>query len=83
MVPARLMWLIWKERNTHNFEDVEKSADFLKSLLVGTFLGGLVFGVLHNVFPFLISCNLFLFLFDLFVFVPSTLFIIMNMLYFF
>ena len=39
MVPACLMWLIWKERNTCNFEDVEKSTDFLKSLLVGTFFG--------------------------------------------
>ena len=39
MVPACLMWLIWKEQNTHIFEDVEKSADFLKSLLVGTFFG--------------------------------------------
>ena len=37
MVPACLMWLIWKERNTRIFEDVEKSTDFLKSLLVGTF----------------------------------------------
>ena len=46
-------------------------------------MGGLVFGVLHDVFLFLISCNLFLFLFGLFVFVPSTLLIIVNMLYFF
>ena len=46
-------------------------------------MGGLVFGVLHNVFPFFILCNLFLFLFDLFAFVPSTLFIIVNMLYLF
>ena len=39
MVPACLMWLIWKELNTYIFEDVEKSADFLKSLLVGTLFG--------------------------------------------
>ena len=39
MVPACLMWLIWKERNTCNFEDVEKSAEFLKSLLVGSLFG--------------------------------------------
>ena len=24
MVPACLMWLIWQERNTHIFEDVER-----------------------------------------------------------
>ena len=39
MVLACLMWLIWRERNTHTFEDVEKFADFLKSLLVGTLFG--------------------------------------------
>ena len=39
MVPACFMWLIWREQNTHTFEDIEKSADFLKSLLVGTFFG--------------------------------------------
>ena len=39
MVPAYLMWLIWREQNTHMFEDVEKSVDFLKSLLVGTLFG--------------------------------------------
>ena len=39
IVLACLMWLIWKERNTCNFEDVEKSADFLKSLLVGSLFG--------------------------------------------
>ena len=45
-------------------------------------MGGLVFGVSYNVFPFLILCNRFLFMFDLFVFVPSTLFIIVNMYFF-
>ena len=39
MVPAYLVWLIWRERNTRIFEDVEKSADSLKSLLVGTLFG--------------------------------------------
>ena len=39
MVPAYLMWLIWKERNTRIFEDIEKFADFLKSLLVGSLFG--------------------------------------------
>ena len=36
MVLACLMWLIWRERNTHTFEDVERSVDLLKSLLIGT-----------------------------------------------
>ena len=39
MVPACLMWLIWRKRNTCTFEDVEKSIDLLKSLLVGTLFG--------------------------------------------
>ena len=39
MVPACLMWLIWREQNTRTFEDVEKSVDLLKSLLVGTLFG--------------------------------------------
>ena len=39
MVLACLMWLIWRERNTCTFEDVEISADFLKFLLVGTLFG--------------------------------------------
>ena len=71
MVPACLMWLIWRQRNTCTFEDVERSVDLLKSLLIGT-LSGLVFGVLFNVLPFLISYNLLFFLFDLFVIVSST-----------
>ena len=71
MVPACLMWQIWRQRNTRTFEDVERSVDLLKSLLIGT-LSGLVFGVLFNVLPFLISYNLLFFLFDLFVIVSST-----------
>ena len=39
MVSACLMWLIWREQNTRTFEDVEKSVDLLKSLLVGTLFG--------------------------------------------
>ena len=39
MVLACLMWLIWRERNTRTFEDIEKSTDSLKSLLVGTLFG--------------------------------------------
>ena len=37
MVPACLMWLIWREQNTRPFEDVERSFDLLKFLLIGTF----------------------------------------------
>ena len=36
LVPACLMWLVWKERNTRTFEDVESSIDKLKTLLVRT-----------------------------------------------
>ena len=39
MVPACLVWLSWRERNTRTFEDVEKSVDLLKSLVVGTLFG--------------------------------------------
>ena len=39
MVSACLMWLIWREQNTHTFEDIKKSVDFLKFLLVGTLFG--------------------------------------------
>ena len=30
------MWLIWRERNTRPFENVERSFDLLKFLLIGT-----------------------------------------------
>ena len=36
MVPACLMWKIWRVCNTHTFEDIERPLDLLKSLLVGT-----------------------------------------------
>ena len=36
MVPAGLMWLIWLERNNHTFEDIVRSIDLLKPILVGT-----------------------------------------------
>ena len=39
MVLAYLMWLIWREQNARTFEDIEKFADFLKSLPVGTLFG--------------------------------------------
>ena len=39
MVPACLMWLIWWERNTHIFEDIERLVDLLRSMLAGTLFG--------------------------------------------
>ncbi|XP_075654696.1 uncharacterized protein LOC142624842 [Castanea sativa] len=36
MVPACLMWLVWKERNTRTFEDIERPIDMLKNLLART-----------------------------------------------
>ena len=30
------MWLIWRERNSRMFEDIERPVDLVKSLLVGT-----------------------------------------------
>ena len=31
-----LMWLVWRERNSHTSEDIERPVDLLKSLLAGT-----------------------------------------------
>ena len=36
MVPACLMWLVWKERNRHTFEDMENSLDQLKTMFART-----------------------------------------------
>ena len=36
MVPACLMWLIWKERNAQTFEETERLVDCVKSLLLRT-----------------------------------------------
>ena len=38
MVPACLMWLIWRERNNRAFEDIARSIDLLKPILVIFFL---------------------------------------------
>ena len=32
MVPACLMWLVWKEQNRHTFEELESYLDQLKTL---------------------------------------------------
>ena len=67
LVPACLMWLVWKERNARTFEDVESPIDKLKTLLARTFLSGLVFGSLRIVVPCLISLFLLVFPYDLIV----------------
>ena len=36
MVPTCLMWLIWWERNNRTFEDIVRSIDLLKPIIVGT-----------------------------------------------
>ena len=36
MVPACLMWLVWKEHNARTFEDIERPIDPLKTSLVRT-----------------------------------------------
>ena len=36
LVPACLVWLVWKERNGHIFEDAKKTLEQLHSLLIYT-----------------------------------------------
>ena len=36
MVPVGMMWLIWQERYNRTFEDIVRSIDLLKPILVGT-----------------------------------------------
>ena len=36
MVPACLMWLIWRERNSRTFEDIGRPVDLLESFLART-----------------------------------------------
>ena len=83
-MPACLMWLIWRERNTRTFEDIERSVDLLKSLLVGTlFEWSWIWDFTQCIFSFLISYNLLILLFDFFVFVfEYNLFTIVKMMYF-
>ena len=65
------------------FEDVEKSTDLLKSLLVGTLFGwSCIWGFTQCISVFYFMQSVFVSVW-LFVFVPSTLFIIVNMLYLF
>ena len=73
MVPSCPMGLIWREHNTCAFEDFEIPVDLLKSLLVGTlFEWSHVLGFMHCIIisDFLLLLVL---LFDLFVFISSTM----------
>ena len=61
LVPACLMWLVWKERNVRNFEDVESPIDKLKTLLTRTlFEWSRIWGFMHcnSLSDFLISISL-------------------------
>ena len=58
MVPACLMWLVWKDRNARTFEDIERPIDMLKNLLVRTlFEWSRIWGLMHysSLSDFLIS----------------------------
>ena len=61
MVPACLMWLVWKERNVRTFEDIERPIDMLKNLLARTlFEWSRIWGLTHcsSLSDFLISIRL-------------------------
>ena len=61
MVPACLMWLVWKERNARTFEDIERPLDMLKNLLARTlFEWSRIWGLTqsNSLFDFLISIRL-------------------------
>ena len=61
MVPACLMWLVWKERNAQTFEDIERPIDMFKNLLVKTlFEWSRIWGLTHcgSLSDFLISTRL-------------------------
>ena len=50
MVPACLMWLVWKEHNARTFEDIEKPIDLLKTLLTRTlFERSHIWGLMHYI----------------------------------
>lgn len=73
MVLSCPMWLIWREHNIRAFEDFKILIDLLKSLLVGTlFEWSHVWGFMHRITisDFLL---LLILLFDLFVFISSTM----------
>ena len=55
MVPACLMWLIWKERNRRPFEDMESSLDQLKTLFAHTLFDWLGFTHCSSILKFQVS----------------------------
>ena len=61
LVPACLMWLVWKEHNARTFEDVESPIDKLKTLLARTlFEWSHIWGFTHcsSLSDFIISIRL-------------------------
>ena len=61
LVPACLMWLVWKEYNAQTFEDVESPIDKLKTLLAKTlFEWSHIWGLTHcsSLSDFLTSISL-------------------------
>ena len=56
-----LAWLIWWEHNNHTFEDIVRSVDLLKPILVGTlFQSGRIWGFTHciSISEFLLSVHI-------------------------
>ena len=63
MIPACLMWLVWKECNARTFEDIERPIDPLKTLLVRTlFEWSRIWGFTHciSLSNFIISIRFFI-----------------------
>ena len=61
MVLACLMWLIWQECNNHTFEDIVRSTDLLKPILVGTLFQWVRiwgFAQCYSIFDFLLSVQI-------------------------
>ena len=61
MVLACLMWLIWQECNNHTFEDIVRSTDLLKPILVGTLFQWVRiwgFAQCSSIFDFLLSVQI-------------------------
>ena len=55
------MWLIWQECNNHTFEDIVRSTDLLKPILVGTLFQWVRiwgFAQCYSIFDFLLSVQI-------------------------
>lgn len=60
LVLACIMWIVWKERNRHTFEDVEILLEHLQSLLICTLLSwyrARGFSQYTSIIEFLYSCR--------------------------